>query len=88
LTIQSALTGTSIADLERSYVDSGYGDLKGQVADVFVDFAAPFRQRTQELLSDRAELDRLLARGAAQAREVAAATLATALERVGFVPAR
>jgi tryptophanyl-tRNA synthetase len=88
LTIQSALTGTSIADLERSYVDSGYGDLKGQVADVVVDFAAPFRQRTHELLSDRAELDRLLARGAAQAREVAATTLATALERVGFVPAR
>jgi tryptophanyl-tRNA synthetase len=88
LTIQSALTGTSIADLERSYVDSGYGDLKGQVADVVVDFAAPFRRRTQELLSDRAELDRLLARGAAQAREVAAPTLATALDRAGFVPAR
>jgi tryptophanyl-tRNA synthetase len=88
LTIQSALTGTSIADLERAYVDSGYGDLKKQVAEIFVDFATPFRRRTQELLADRAELDRMLARGAARAREVAAETLATAYDRVGFVLAR
>ena len=88
LTIQSALTGTSIADLERAYVDSGYGDVKKQVAELVVDFATPFRRRTQELLADRAELDRLLARGVAHAREVASQTLATAYERVGFVPAR
>ncbi len=87
LTIQSALTGTSIADLERAYVDSGYGDVKKQVAELVVDFATPFRRRTQELLADRAELDRLLARGVAHAREVASQTLATAYERVGFVPA-
>jgi len=85
LTIQSALTGTSIADLERAYVDSGYGDLKKAVAEQVVDFAAPFRERTRALLDDRAELDRLLGRGAERARSVSAATLRDVYDRVGFV---
>ncbi len=86
LTIQSALTGTSIADLERAYVDSGYGDLKKAVAEQVVDFAAPFRERTRALLGDRAELDRLLAQGAERAGAVSASTLRDVYDRVGFVP--
>ncbi len=85
LTIQSALTGTSIADLERAYVGSGYGDLKQQVADAVTAFATPFRDRTLELLDDRAELDKVLTRGAERARAVAATTLSEVYDRVGFV---
>ncbi len=85
LTIQSALTGTSIADLERAYVGSGYGELKQQVADAVTAFGTPFRARTLELLADRAELDKVLVRGAERAREVAAGTLAAVYDRVGFV---
>jgi len=47
----------------------------------------PVRERTQELLGDPAELERILAQGAARAREVAAATVAQAYDRVGFLPA-
>ncbi len=86
LTISSALTGTSIADLERAYVDSGYGDLKKAVAEQVVDFAGPFRDRTTALLEDRSGLDHVLARGAQRARDVAAATLHDVYDRVGFVP--
>jgi tryptophanyl-tRNA synthetase len=43
------------------------------------------RTRTQELLADPAELERVLAAGAARAREVAGATVAQAYERVGFL---
>ena len=50
-----------------------------------VDFVTPFRNRTLELLDDRAELDGVLARGAEQAREVASRTLAEVYERVGLV---
>jgi len=88
LTIHSALTGTPVADLESAFAGRGYGDLKAAVAELFVEFATPFRQRTQELLADRAELDRILARGAEHAREVAAQTLSTVYDRVGFAPAR
>jgi tryptophanyl-tRNA synthetase len=85
LTIYSALTGTDIADLEERYAGRGYGDFKGDLADVVVDFVTPFRERTLELLDDRAELDGVLARGAEQAREIAAGTLADVYDRVGLV---
>jgi tryptophanyl-tRNA synthetase len=39
-------------------------------------------------LSDPGELDRLLAKGAAQANELAEQTLATVYERVGFIAAK
>jgi tryptophanyl-tRNA synthetase len=88
LTIYSALTGRSVDDLEKEYAGRGYGDFKGDLAEVVVDFVTPFRTRTLALLDDRAELDAVLARGAARAREVASRTLADVYERVGFLPAQ
>ena len=86
LTIHSALSGTSIRELEERFAGRGYGDLKKELAEVVVDFVTPVRQRTQELLDDPAELERTLARGAARAREVAARTVADAYAKVGFLP--
>jgi tryptophanyl-tRNA synthetase len=88
LRIHSALSGTSIPDLERQFEGKGYGDLKKEVADVVVEVASPFRQRTLEILADPAELDRILAEGAERARDVARATLATIYDRVGFLPTK
>jgi tryptophanyl-tRNA synthetase len=85
LTIYSTLTGTSIEELEQQYAGKGYGDFKGDLADVVVEFVTPFRDRTNELLADRAELDGVLARGAEQAREVATRTLADVYDRIGLV---
>jgi tryptophanyl-tRNA synthetase len=87
LTIYSTLTGRSIADLEQEYAGRGYGDFKKALGDVVVEFVTPFRDRTLELLDDPAELDRVLADGAARAREVASATVHQVYDRVGFVPA-
>jgi tryptophanyl-tRNA synthetase len=88
LTIYSALTGRGIDDLEKAYAGKGYGDFKGDLADVVVEFVTPFRNRTRALLDDRAELDAVLTRGAARAREVASRTLADVYDRVGFLPAQ
>ena len=49
------------------------------------DFVEPFGARTRELLSDRGELDRVLAKGAERAREVASVTLDLVYDRSGFV---
>lgn len=88
LSIQSALTGTPVDDLVSGYEGKGYGDLKVDTATVLADFVAPLRGRVDELMSDRAELDAILARGADRAREVAAQTLASAYDKVGFLPRR
>lgn len=87
LTIYSGLSGRSIADLEADYEGRMYGHLKVDLADVVVETLGPVRMRAQELLSDPAELDRLLAKGAAKARGIAAATLADVYAKVGFLPA-
>jgi tryptophanyl-tRNA synthetase len=86
LTIFGALSGRSIADLEAQFAGRGYGDLKKELAEVVADFVTPVRRRTQELLGDRAELERILAAGAARAREVAGATVAAVYDRAGFLP--
>jgi tryptophanyl-tRNA synthetase len=85
LTIYSALTGETVEALVDKYSGRGYGDLKGDLAEVVVEFVTPFRNRTVELLEDRAELHRVLQVGAERANEVAARTLADVYERVGFV---
>src|SRR3954447_3410038 len=87
LTIHSALSARSIVELEDHFAGRGYGDLKKELAEVVTDFVTPVRARTQELLDDRAELERVLAGGAARAREVAAATVAAVYDRVGFLAA-
>jgi tryptophanyl-tRNA synthetase len=86
LTIHSALSGRSIPELEEHFAGRGYGDLKKELAEVVTDFVTPVRERTRELLDDRAELERLLAAGAARAREVAARTVRDVYDRVGFLP--
>jgi tryptophanyl-tRNA synthetase len=87
LTIYSALTGRTVEDLEKEYDGRGYGDFKKDLADVVVEFVTPFRDRTLELLQDRAELDAVLRRGTATASEVAERTLSDVYDRVGFVRA-
>jgi tryptophanyl-tRNA synthetase len=85
LSIHSSLSGRTIAQLEQDFAGRGYGDLKKELAEVVTDFVTPVRARTQELLDDRAELERLLADGAARAREVAARTVADVYDKVGFL---
>jgi tryptophanyl-tRNA synthetase len=85
LGIHSAISGESIASLEERFAGAGYGVLKGEVAEVVVGAIEPIRNRAEDLLSDPAELDRLLAKGAARANEQAEATLAAVYERIGFI---
>lgn len=85
LRIYSAMTGSEIDTLVGKYAGKGYGDLKKDLAEVVVDFVTPFRDKTFEILEDRAYLDGILAQGAAKAGVVARKTLADVYERVGFV---
>lgn len=87
LRIHSALSGQSIEQLVAHFEGKMYGALKTELAELFTEWVGPFQQRTREFLDDPAELDRVLAVGAAKAREVASVTLETVYDRIGFVPA-
>jgi tryptophanyl-tRNA synthetase len=85
LTIHSQLSGTSISDLEQRFEGKGYGDFKGEVAEVVVDYFAPIRKRALELLEDESALLKLLAEGAAKARAVASETISQTYKNLGLV---
>ena len=87
LTIYSALTGHAPTAIQEQYAGKGYGDLKGDLADLVVEFVTPFRERTLELLDDQVYLTEVLRQGAEQAGGVAEATLRDVYQRVGFVAA-
>ncbi|MEU6857873.1 tryptophan--tRNA ligase [Glycomyces sp. NPDC046736] len=86
LNIYAALGDTTVEKLESEYAGKGYGDFKGDLAEVAADFMGPISARTKEYLADKAELDRILAKGAERARQVASRTLAKAYKKVGFFP--
>ena len=87
LSIYSALTDRPVQEIVDEYQGRMYGHLKVELADVVVAKLGPIRDRAEELLEDPAQLDALLATGAAKARAVAAETLAEVYDKVGFLPA-
>jgi len=86
LTIYKAVTGKSEAEVLADFADArGYGDLKVRVGEAVVAMLAPIRERYNELMADPAELDRLLAKSAEQARAVATPKLDAMKEMMGLV---
>jgi tryptophanyl-tRNA synthetase len=86
LGIYSAVSGRTIDSLVSELSGKGYGDLKTAVADAVLGVVEPIRDRANELLSDEAELDRLLGLGAERANAQAELTLADVYDKIGFIP--
>lgn len=85
LSIQAAITGETIDAVVARYQGKQYGHLKVETAAFVIEELAPIQKRTQELLSDRGELSRMIRSSAAKARSQAEKTLSRIYERVGFV---
>jgi tryptophanyl-tRNA synthetase len=60
--------------------------LKAAAAEAVIATVRPVQQRLAELSSDPAEVDRLIARGAERAQEVASEVLARAYAAAGLLP--
>ncbi len=86
LEILAATTSRTVEQAADEHAGSGYGALKAAVAEAVIAFLEPMRARSLELATDRAELERILADGAARAREVAAPTLERARLAMGLLP--
>jgi tryptophanyl-tRNA synthetase len=85
LTIHAALSGIPISQLEIEFEGKGYGDFKNTVAEVFVDYFRPVREKALSLLQDEALLIQILREGAAKARVEAEKSLGSAYMRMGLV---
>jgi tryptophanyl-tRNA synthetase len=84
LDLLAAATGRTPQDVARDY--ERYGDLKNDVAAALSELLRPVRERRADLEREPGYVAEVLARGAAHAHEVAAATYARAADAVGLLP--
>jgi tryptophanyl-tRNA synthetase len=82
--IYAAVTGESLEQVLDRFAGQGFGAFKPALAEALVGLIAPIRGRLDELRRDPAELDRILAEGAARASELGAPVLARAKAAVGL----
>jgi tryptophanyl-tRNA synthetase len=82
--IYGAVTGESIQQVLSRFAGQGFGVFKPALADALIAVIAPIRQRLDDLRQHPAELDRILAEGAARASEIGAPVLARAKAAVGL----
>lgn len=83
LELFSVFTGRPIPDLVEEYATSGYGTFKAAVADAIIEGLAPVQEAYRSL--DDAEVAKVMARGAATARDRAETAMKTVREKVGIL---
>ena len=83
--IYAAATGKSYETIEAEFEGKGYGAFKPAVGEAVVELLRPLRERSQELLSDKAQLERLYRAGAEKAIAIASRTLRKVHKKVGFL---
>jgi tryptophanyl-tRNA synthetase len=84
--IQSAITGKAIDQIVSEYHGKMYGHLKVDTANIVINELQPLQERTQRLLSDKGELQRMLKVGAEKAASKAEDSLKKVYHAIGFVP--
>ena len=85
MTIYSAATGRTFAEIEAEFAGRGYGDFKKTVGEAVVELLRPIREESQRLLADKAYLQSVCESGAQKAACVAEKTLRKVYKKVGFV---
>lgn len=81
LTIYQLLTGKTTDECVAHFEGKGYGQFKGELADITVEFLRPFQEKVKQY--DDEQLRAILARGAQKAKSVAGETLRSVYEKIG-----
>ena len=85
LTIHSAFSGQTIEQLESHFAGKMYGHLKVECAEVIIEGLRPIQQRYNELMTDKKQLENILADGANEAFRRARKTMSKVYKKVGFL---
>ncbi|MBV8682968.1 MAG: tryptophan--tRNA ligase [Caulobacteraceae bacterium] len=83
--IYAAIAGMTDQQVLDRFGGKGFGEFKPALADLMVDRLAPVSDRMRRLIADPAEIDRILADGAARARAIAEPILEETRRIVGYV---
>ncbi|ANY19661.1 Tryptophan--tRNA ligase [Tsuneonella dongtanensis] len=85
VTIYAALAGETPDAVLSRFGGQGFGAFKPALGELLVETLAPISARFRALLGDHEALDAILARGAAQAREIGLPTLDATYRALGLV---
>lgn len=77
-------TGKSVADIEKEFSNSGYGDFKLAVGEAVADLLSPLQIRFDELSKDKDYIDSIIKANAEKANYFATKTLRKVQKKVGF----
>ncbi|WIV50196.1 tryptophan--tRNA ligase [Marivivens sp. LCG002] len=83
--IYAALNDMTNEQVIAEYAGAGWGKFKPALADLAVEKLAPISGEMARMMQDRAEIDRILSRGADRAREIAEPILKQTYEIVGLL---
>jgi tryptophanyl-tRNA synthetase len=86
LTIYHLLTDQTPEEIEAHFSGTGYAKLKGELAEVTIEFLKPFQERVCAI--DDGKLDGILEKGASRAQAIARTTLEHAKANMGLVGAK
>ena len=84
MSIYSACTGKSFAEIEAEFAGKGYGVFKPAVADAVIETLRPIREESERLIRDKAYLESVYRAGAEKASAIASRTLRKVYKKVGF----
>ena len=82
--IYAALSDQSDADVIQQYAGSQFGPFKSDLAELAVEKLSPITDLMSRYLADPDELDRILAKGAERASEIAAPIMRDVRDIIGF----
>lgn len=82
--IYAVVTGVTMQDVEAQFADARYGEFKQAVADAVITYLAPMQEKYTALRADEANLEAILAAGAAKASAIAGPIVAAARDKMGL----
>lgn len=87
INIYAALSDQSVNQVLTEYGGAQFGTFKPALADLAVAKLSPISDEMARLMNEPAEIDKILARGAQQAREITVPILKKAYDIVGMIRA-
>ena len=84
MTIYTAFTRKSDAEIEKEFSGRGYGEFKLAVGETVADALTPVHKRFDELMADKGYLESVMKEGSARAAYLARKTLSKVYRKVGF----
>ena len=83
--IYGILTKKTMEEVEKEFVDKGYGEFKMAVAEVIIKELEPFREKYNTIMCNPDKLEEIYNKGAEKARKIAEKTLNEVYNKIGII---